>query len=95
MNSRRSKLERNTTAEAEAEAETNAKAQEDQPLDAGTEAKKTSLKEAESDRKPEDRKDDDEAEVNQYEFIMNILRPYKKVIYKLIQLGYIRERTKF
>lgn len=38
---------------------------------------------------------EEEPKDNQYEFIMNVLQPYRKIIYKLIQLGYIRERTKF
>lgn len=38
---------------------------------------------------------DTEAKDYQYEFIMNILRPYKKVVYFLIKHGYLQERTQF
>jgi hypothetical protein len=32
---------------------------------------------------------------NQYEFIMGVLRPYKKVLYYLIKNGFIKEKTSF
>lgn len=32
---------------------------------------------------------------DQYEFIMSILKPYKKLLYFLIENGYLKERTQF
>ena len=94
MNCRRSKLERNNSKETERAVLPNP--EENDAQSAELETKMAMIKGMQSNDKPEESKEeDDEPKDNQYEFIMNVLNPYKKIIYKLIQLGYIRERTKF
>lgn len=48
-------------------------------------------------RTPEDRieQDDLNEKDHQYEFIMSVLNPYKKILYYLIRHGIIKERTPF
>ena len=92
MNSRRSKQERNNK-----ETENTVESRQEEEIEQSTEPeiKKLNMKNSQINERSEENKEEDERKDDQYEFIMNVLHPYKKIIYKLIQLGYIRERTKF
>jgi len=58
--------------------------------------KKLSLdRQADRNISEEERDQGEEAKEYQYEFIMQICRPYRKVLYFLIKNGYLKERTPF
>lgn len=95
MNSQRSKLVRGKGKELEKIEESSQ--ENDNEIQFASEGKKKVPTGSNGQRGEEEHQEADDSNEKdyQYEFIMSVLNPYKKVLYYLIRNGFIKERTPF